>query len=67
MSKLFYEWEDISDKNATGVPDLGRYPHCRTFTKAAVRREWREYLKDFPELKNPKIRVWRIAYEEVKL
>jgi hypothetical protein len=67
MKKFFYEWEDTSDKNSTGVPDLGRYPQYRATTKAQVRQEWLEYLKDFPDLKNPKIRVWRISYEEVTL
>jgi len=74
MTKFFYEWEDTTDPHATGIPDLGRYPHCRATTKAQVRREWREYCEMceycemFTDLRpNPKIRVWRISYEKVKL
>ena len=67
MTKMFYEWEDTSDPHATGVPDLGRYPWARATTKKAVRKEVREYLADFPELKNPKIVVWKISYKEVKI
>jgi hypothetical protein len=67
MTIMLYEWEDTSDPHATGVPSLDRHSWARATTKAQVRKEWREYLKDFPNLKNPKIRVWRVAYEEVKL
>jgi len=66
MTIMYYEWEDTSDRHATGVPDLSRHHSARATTKAAVRREWREYLEAFPQLKGKaKIRVWRISYEEV--
>jgi hypothetical protein len=67
MSEAFYDWEDTSDKHATGVPDLARHARCKT--KAEVRKEWREYLEMFPDIavRKPKIRVWRIEYDEVKL
>jgi hypothetical protein len=69
MTKMFYEWEDTSDRHATGIPDLGRYPWARATTKRQVRKEWSEYLLAFPEvaIKKPKIRVWKISYSEVKL
>ena len=68
MAKMFYEWEDANDPNAGGHPNLGVYAHCRLKTKAAVRKDWKSYLSEFPDLPwEPKIRVWRIAYEEVKL
>jgi hypothetical protein len=69
MTKPFYCWEDTSDKNATGHPDLGTYPEFRLRTKAEVRRDWREYLEMFPDIavRKPKIRVWRVSFEEVQL
>ncbi len=67
MTKMFYEWQDVSDKYATGYPDLIRYEWARATTKKQVRKEIREYLASFPELKNPKIVVWKISYEEVKV
>lgn len=67
MTKLFYEWEDASDPHATGVPDLVRYGWARATTKKQVRKEIREYLASFPDIKNPKIVVWKISYEEVKV
>jgi hypothetical protein len=69
MADFFYEWEDTSDRHSTGVPDLGRYPEFRLKTKAAVRKDWREYLVAFPDIaiRKPKIRVWRISYDEVKI
>jgi hypothetical protein len=67
MTKMFYEWEDTSDPNATGRPNMDRYPWARALTKRQVRKEWREYLHDFPKLKNPKIRVWKVSYKEVKV
>jgi len=67
MTKMFYEWEDTTDPYATGVPDLGR--QFRATSKAVVRKEWREYLTVFPNIaaRKPKIRVWRISYDEVKV
>ena len=67
MTKMFYEWEDTTDPHATGRPSLERHPWARALTKKQVRKEWRDYLQDFPSLKNPKIRVWRVSYETVKL
>jgi len=68
MAKFFYEWEDTTDPHATGVPDLGRHPEYRARTKAAVRKEWKEYCATFKDVRpNPKIRVWKISYEEVTL
>ena len=69
MTKIFYEWEDTSDPHAVGHLDLGVYPQFRLLTKASVRKDWREYLAMFPEIavRKPKIRVWRVSYEEVKL
>jgi hypothetical protein len=66
MTKFSYEWEDSSDKRSTGVPDLGRYPEFRLYTKAAVRQDVKHYLSTFPNAK-AKIRVWKISYEEVTL
>jgi hypothetical protein len=69
MTKFFYEWEDTSDRYSTGVPDLGRHQWARAKTKAAVRQEWREYLAAFPDIaiRKPKIRVWKVSYDEVSL
>jgi hypothetical protein len=69
MAKWFYDWADVSDPHTQNYPDLGRYEQYRLKTKKAVREEWREYLAtfDFPPERKPKIRVWRIAYEEVKV
>jgi len=68
MTKMFYEWEDTSDRHSTGVPDLGRYPEFRLKTKAAVRKDWADYCAMFKgERTQPKIRVWRVSYEEVTL
>ncbi len=68
MAKFFYEWEDTTDKRSTGIPDLGRYPEFRLRTKAAVRKEWKEYCAMFKGVRpNPKIRVWKISFEEVTL
>jgi hypothetical protein len=69
MTKMFYEWEDTSDPHATGVPDLGRHPWAHATTKKQVRKEWSDYLHDFPAIaaRKPKIRVWKISYKEVKL
>jgi hypothetical protein len=71
MTKMFYDWEDATDKYSTGYPDLGRYPQFRLYSKKAVREEWREYMKEWmKEAKvrpQPKIRVWKISYDEVTL
>jgi hypothetical protein len=68
MAKFFYEWEDANDPYATHVPDLGRYYWARCKTKRDVRREWKDYLNVFPDLKhNPRLRVWKISYKTVKV
>jgi len=68
MTKLFYEWEDAGDPYAIGVPDLQRYEWARCTTLAQVRREWKEYLEDFPNLGHtPKLRVWEVGYKTVKV
>ena len=68
MAKIFYEWEDTTDPHALGRPELGVRPEFRLRTKAAVRKDWREYVEAFASLKRtPKIRVWRISYDEVKV
>lgn len=68
MTKLFYEWEDTTDRHSTGIPDLNRHPEFRLHTKAEVRKEWAEYRSMFRGVRpNPKIRVWRVSYEEVTL
>jgi len=66
MAKFFYEWEDTTDKRSTGTPYLGQYPALRLYSKAAVRKEWKEYCATFKDVRpNPKIGVWKISYEEV--
>jgi hypothetical protein len=68
MAKFFYDWEDTTDRHSTGIPDLGRYPEFRLRTKAAVRKDWAKYTAMFKgERTQPKIRVWRVSYEEVTL
>ncbi len=68
MTIAFYEWEDAGDPCAGGAPDLTRYPWARCLTLAQVRKEWEEYLKDFPNLEHkPKLRVWKVSYETVKV
>jgi hypothetical protein len=68
MAIAFYEWEDANDPYAVGAPDLTRHPWARCLTRAQVRKEWEEYLKEVPDLKHkPKIRVWKISYEKVKV
>lgn len=67
MTKLFYEWQDLSDRHATGRPDLERYEWSRATTKKEVREEVRDYLASFPDIKNPKIVVWKISYSKVKI
>ena len=69
MAKFFYVWEDKIDPYATGVPDLGRHPKFRLYSKAAVRKDWKEYCRMFKDVRPmiPKIRVWKISCEEVTL
>jgi hypothetical protein len=68
MTILSYEWEDAGDPNAVGYPELECYGWGRCLTRAQVRKEWEEYLKDFPDLEHkPRLRVWKISYETVKV
>jgi hypothetical protein len=68
MTIAFYEWEDANDPYAVGAPDLARDVWARCLTLSQVRKEWKEYLKDFPDLEHkPKLRVWKISYETVKV
>lgn len=61
--KFWYEWEDVNDPHATGHPEFD--PEFRLRTKKAALADFREYAsaRDFDW--KPKIRLWRVWYEEV--
>jgi hypothetical protein len=65
MSKYFYEWEDANDPFATGKPDLFVYPEHRLKTKRAALDDFRAYAKGGGFGWKPKMRLWKIGYEEV--
>jgi hypothetical protein len=68
MTTYFYDWEDATDPYATGVPDLRRHPDFRLNSKAAVRKELRDYRASVRgERSRPRFRVWRVSYEEVTI
>lgn len=58
-----YVWEDKNDPHATGVPDLGLIHK----TKKDALRDFGKYAAEMDIPWAPKIRLWRIKSERVKV
>jgi hypothetical protein len=63
--RYFYEWEDINDPHAVGHPQIEVYPQFRLKSKKAALADFREYAADKDFQWTPRIRLWKISYEEV--
>jgi hypothetical protein len=65
MSNYFYEWEDVNDPYAVGHPVLEVYTRFRFKTKKAAFFDFRKYAAEGAFSWKPKMRLWKISYEEI--
>lgn len=65
--KMFYEWEDVNDPHRVGHPQLEVYPQFRLMTKKAAIADFKRYAAEGGFEWKPKMRLWRVGYEEVKV